>query len=237
MPTYINKTSTTLNKPYQIEVCNVSVAFEDYTALKNISFTLNKGEYLYIVGPNGSGKTTLIRLLSGLQKATSGLCKINNDKIGYLPQKLNTKKYFPITVEEVIYSGFKKQSFMMKKEAKELIKNWLETMQIAQLMKKPMGVLSGGQQQRVFLIRTLISEPEVLILDEPTSALDPAFRNYFNHFIDELHKQGTTIIYVTHDLHDVNQTDKKVMFIDQEIKFYGSILNYHTFLKEQEVYV
>lgn len=237
MQTYYDKTSTTSNKPWVIKVEDVTVTFGDYNALKNISFTLDQGEYLYIVGPNGSGKTTLIRLLTGLQNPTTGVYKIENASVGYLPQKLNSKKAFPITVEEVIYSGLKKQNFVIEKAAQEKISTWLEKMQIAHLINKPIGVLSGGQQQRVFLIRALISEPEVLILDEPTSALDPKFRNYFNHFIDELHKQGTTIIYVTHDLHDVNQPEKKVMFIDQEIKFYGSISEYHDFIKEGEIHV
>ena len=237
MKTYCDKTSTILNKPWLIKIKDVSVVFGDYKALKNISFTLDKGEYLYIVGPNGSGKTTLVRLLSGLQTTTSGVYEMNSNSVGYLPQKLNSKKLFPITVKEVIYSGFKKQKFVIEKEAKDKINRWLEKMQIAHLMNKPIGVLSGGQQQRVFLIRSLISEPEVLILDEPTSALDPKFRNYFNHFIDELHLQGTTIIYVTHDLHDVKQPQKKVMFIDQEIKFYGNIHEYYDFIKEGDVHV
>jgi len=181
---------------------DVSVSFGKFNVLHDINFHLDKGDFLHIIGPNGSGKTTLVKLLVGLLKPTSGFIFINNDlQMGYLPQKLNSKTNLPMTVCEVIYSGFKKQRLVPTKADVKLIESWLITMEIPQLIHSSMLYLSGGQQQRVFLIRALISNPDLLILDEPTSALDPSFREKFYHLLYELQQnKGMTIIHVTHDL-------------------------------------
>lgn len=204
-----------------LEVKNLCVSYNNNVVLDNISFKLKKGQYLNIIGPNGSGKTTLVEVLTNLTKSTSGQVIINSDNIGYLPQNLNVKKNFPITVYEVIKSG------ITKKHNKELIdkkiKKYLSLMDLAGLENKTMALLSGGQQQRVFLIRTLITEPEILILDEPTSALDPDFREGFYIFLKSLQENNeTTIINVTHDLNDLNLDNSLVLYIDKTLKFLGS---------------
>lgn len=220
------QTSLISAKPSVIELKNVSVDFGDVVALKNINIDIKKGMLLYVIGPNGSGKTTFIRLLTNLLHQTSGEIIRAADHVGYLPQKLNQNPSFPITVEEAIYSGFKKQALSISKNDRLLINKWLEKMQISNLARKPMAHLSGGQQQRVYLIRALISEPDLIILDEPTSALDPSFRSYFNEIIMELHHAGKTIIFVTHDLHETLCDCAHVLYIDQDIRFYGRYPEY-----------
>lgn len=214
-----NKTLKTSKQPL-ISLNNVTVSFENLTALKDISFTINKNDYLYIIGPNGAGKSTLIRLLTGLLKPSEGTLEIIANSIGYLPQVLNHKPNFPITVNEVIYSGFKKQSLIMKKSDLELINFWLEKMKIPNVGNTLMSTLSGGQQQRVFLIRALIANHDVLILDEPTSALDPSFRKFFYEIINEIHENGTTIIFITHDINE-SLSKRQVLYLDQKIEFFG----------------
>ncbi len=209
---------------------DICVTFGNYEALKNISFTLNKGDFLHVAGPNGSGKSTLMKTLVGLQKPTSGHIKINTKHMGYLPQKLETSKQIPMTVKEVIYSGFRKQKLNVSHEDELLIKSWLEKMEIPDLYLESMIHLSGGQQQRVYLIRALISEPELLILDEPTSALDPSFREKFHHLLDDLQRdRDMTIIHVTHDLTDAVKSNCKIMYVDQTVKFFGCYDDFHQF--------
>lgn len=227
MQTYSGKTLSTSKMLSAIEVNDVTVNYGKHTALRDVSFKLDKGSLLYVVGPNGSGKTTLIKLLVGLINPTHGKVSLNSDSVGYLPQKLNHGQNFPITVKEVIYSGFKKQSLVMLEETMKLIKEWLERMEISHLLDKLMSNLSGGEQQRIFLIRALINNPDVLIMDEPTSALDPKFRRHFNELIDKLHQDGVTIVYVTHDLYDKASENAKVIYIDQTVKYFG---NFHEFL-------
>ena len=209
---------------------DVSVSFGKFNALHHVNFTLNKGEFLHIVGPNGSGKTTLVKTLVGLLKPTSGEINIASSHMGYLPQKLLSKSNLPMTVREVIYSGFKTQHLIPKEKDCELIQYWLKKMEIEHLYRESMAYLSGGQQQRVYLIRALIAEPDLLILDEPTSALDPSFREKFYLLLDELNKKAkTTIIHVTHDLTDAVKDDCIIMYVDQTIKFYGSYHAFHEF--------
>lgn len=220
-----NKTLKTSNKPL-IEFTDASVSFGTLLALKDISLTIDKNDFLYIIGPNGSGKTTLVKLLAGLVKPTSGFVKRCDQSCGYLPQMINQRHNFPITVKEVIYSGFKKQSLFMNKEDQDKIRNWLKKMNIGHLENKLMFNLSGGQQQRVLLVRALINEPELLILDEPTSALDPEFRDHFYTIIKEVHQKGTTVLFITHDLEKPIFESVKILEIDQTIQFYGTYENY-----------
>lgn len=214
-----------------ISYSSVSVDFGNFKALKNISFEIENGELIHIIGPNGSGKTTLLKLLIGSLSPTKG--KISIDEIlhmGYLPQKLNIKTNLPITVREVIYSGFKKQRLVPTKKDLESIKEWLTKMNIPELYNASISHLSGGQQQRVFIIRALISNPDIIILDEPTSALDPEFREKFHQLLFNLNKkEKVTIIHVTHDLTCAIKTNSKVLYIDQDVKFFGTYSDYHEF--------
>ncbi len=206
-----------------IHIHDLSVRFNDLVVLENINIDVEKGEIVHILGPNGSGKTTLVKIILGLAKPTSGTITINTKKVGYLQQIIKVNANFPTTVAEVIYSGFAKQNLSMKKEDKKLILAWLEKMQISTLYKKQFSELSGGQRQRVLLIRAIISNPDLLVLDEPTSALDPDFRKHFYEIINELNKEGMTIINITHDL-DSRFVDcsNNVLYLDRTIKFYGS---------------
>ena len=106
----------------------VSVSFGNFNVLHDVTFSVKEGDFLHIIGPNGSGKSTLIRLLTGLLKPSSGQIDIQSVHMGYLPQKLNTKAFFPMTVNEVIYSGFKNPKLKPSKTDLELIKDWLTKM-------------------------------------------------------------------------------------------------------------
>jgi zinc transport system ATP-binding protein len=213
-----------------IQYQDVSVNFGKFNVLSDITFSIQKGDFLHIVGPNGSGKTTLVKLLVGLLSPSSGNISVRNVQMGYLPQKLTTKVNLPMTVREVIYSGFAKQRLKPTKEECALIRSWLDIMEIPQLFNESMSYLSGGQQQRVFLIRALISNPELLILDEPTSALDPSFREKFYELLYRLQQdQQMTIIHVTHDLTDAVKNNCKVMYVDQKIKFFGTYPEFEHF--------
>ena len=213
-----------------IDYTQVGVSFGKFQALNNVTFHLKHGDVLHIVGPNGSGKTTLVKTLVGLLKPTTGSISIQANRMGYLPQKLNTKTNMPMTVREVIYSGFENQKIKPQKADCDLIKTWLEKMEISHLYEESMAHLSGGQQQRVYLIRALISKPDLLILDEPTSALDPSFREKFYLLLDELHQeQQMTIVHVTHDLTDAVKDNCLVMYVDQTIRFYGTYHDFHEF--------
>lgn len=217
-------------QPIMIDYQHVDVLFGKFQVLEDVHFHLSQGDVLHIVGPNGSGKTALVRTLVGLLKPTRGTITIDAKHMGYLPQKLHTKTNMPMTVSEVIYSGMQKQRLKPCKKDCVIIDEWLEKMEIKHLKNHAMTYLSGGQQQRVYIIRALISKPDLLILDEPTSALDPSFREKFYTLLDDLQKQEKmTIVHVTHDLTDAVKENCLVMYVDQKVKFFGTYHDFHEF--------
>lgn len=201
---------------------DVSVKFYDTCVLKDINLTIYSGDYVNIIGPNGSGKTTLIRLLTGLLEPTTGSVSFGDYKLSYVPQHLHNKKQMPITVYEVLKHSNKDIP------SDQAIDDYLKMMDIYPLKHAKMNRLSGGQSQRVYIIRALLSKPDVLILDEPTSALDHTFRHAFYEFIETLHQQGMTIIHVTHDLSDGLRHGSVVIHLDQTILFVGSFEDFQT---------
>jgi zinc transport system ATP-binding protein len=220
-----------------LTVNNLTVSFGNYTALKNINFTVNEGDYISIVGPNGAGKSTLIKALLGLIKIDQGqIHQEGNNKnfFGYLPQRAFTHdRLFPATVKEVISTGLlvnKRFPMFINAKDQERIDEQLEKLHILELKNRKIGTLSGGQQQRVFLARALISNPKVLILDEPTSALDPDFRNNFYEILEELNlKHQVTILHITHDVGRHMKCENKILYIDKEVIYFG---NYHDYLDQ-----
>lgn len=207
-----------------LTVNKVDVHFHNYQALRHISFDLNQGEFLHVIGPNGSGKSTLIKVLVGLLKQTSGVIKIDTKKIGYLPQSLHVHDHIPMTVYELLYAIESNES---------IIDHYLSMMQMTAYKHASIKTLSGGEKQRIYLVRALLNQPELLILDEPTSALDPAFRETFLSMLHRLQiDQNMTIIHVTHDLTDVVKTKCKVLYIDQEVKFFGLYQDFQEFEHE-----
>lgn len=217
-----------------IEYKDVTLSYGYLDVIKQASFTVHQNDFLNIVGPNGAGKTTLIKSLINQIKPTHGEIIMQDFNMGYVPQKLSIKRNIPLTVLEFIYTGFKKQKLIISKSDKALIIKWLEKMKLdATYLHEKLSHLSGGQLQRIYLIRSLISNPDVLILDEPASALDPHFREYFYELIKSLRKSNNlTIIHITHDLTDVILENSLVMYVDQEIKFFGTYIDFNKFEHE-----
>lgn len=218
-----------------IDISNLCVKFNKQEILKNISFKLNKGEFLYILGPNGSGKTTLINSIIKLIKPSNGKIINNFKKISTLFQKQVDSSNFPASVFEILKCSKNKNIKSLEFDKK--INYWLNKMKIYNLKNKLIGELSGGEFQRVMFIKTIINDPELLILDEPTSAIDPEFRKEFKNILENINKEGTTIILITHDLSGLDPYCKnKVLFLDREIKFYGSFCDYHIKYGDKDVH-
>ena len=217
-----------------IEYKDVTLSYGYLDVIKHASFTVHESDFLNVVGPNGAGKTTLIKSLIHQLKPKQGEILIKDFKMGYVPQKLSIKRNMPLTVLEFIYTGFSKQKLKIAKTEIDLIIEWLDKMKLEKsILNEKINTLSGGQLQRIYFIRSLISKPDVLILDEPASALDPHFREYFYEFIKTLRKSyNLTIIHITHDLTDVILENSLVMYVDQEIKFFGTYIDFNKFEHE-----
>lgn len=218
-----------------VTTAEVSHSFDSVEVLKDISFSIRKGDYVGLVGPNGSGKSTLIRLILGLLTPSKGTVSVFGlthrqltdwNRIGYLPQKIHFfNPNFPSTVSEIVSLGLVAHSDRRRPSAerRQEVERALELLGITDLRKKLIGGLSGGQQQRVFIARALVSNPELLILDEPATALDPETRDNFFELLHHLnHQHQVTIVLVTHDIGSIGEFASKLLYLDKKVIFYGN---------------
>ena len=219
-----------------LAVERLSFRYNSVEVLNDISFLVDAGDYVGLVGPNGSGKTTIIKIILGLMEPQKGSVSLfgtnptafkDRHKIGYLPQKpTNFNPHFPATVKEVVSLGlFSKKGFpgRVAKNDETLINEAMALTDILNIKDAMIGDLSGGQQQRVLAARALVNRPELLILDEPTTALDPETRDKFFQTLQELNlNKKVTIILVTHDIGSIGKYASKLLYLDKRIIFYGS---------------
>ena len=192
----------------QIECQNLTVGYDGRAILKDINFTVNRGDYLCIIGENGAGKTTLLRTLLGLQPPVSGKILfgdgLERKRCGYLPQQTVIQRDFPASVSEIVLSGCQNRCGLRpfyRKEEKEYVHKMMEKMGIAHLEDKCYRELSGGQQQRTLLARALCATQEMLFLDEPVSGLDPVATEEMYRLIEQINREDhITILMISHDI-------------------------------------
>lgn len=212
----------------QIICENVSLGYENRPILKDLSFTVNSGDYLCIVGENGSGKSTLMKTMLALTPPLAGCIRmeegLTSTQIGYLPQQTQVQRDFPASVREVVLSGFQGRCglrpFYTKAEKKAAQEN-MERMAISQFARKCYRELSGGQQQRVLLARALCATRKCLLLDEPVSGLDPRVTTEMYEIIRSLHAEGITVIMISHDIHAALEYATHILHIGEQV-FFGT---------------
>ncbi|MEE0878949.1 MAG: metal ABC transporter ATP-binding protein [Treponemataceae bacterium] len=214
-----------------LECKNLSCFYGTYQAVENVSFSINAGEYLCIVGANGSGKSTLVKTILGLNKNFTGsIIKEKKISVGYLPQQTLVQKDFPASVLEVVLSGTLSQkkffSFYTKEDKKIALEN-MEKLGISNLAKSSFKELSGGQQQRVLLARALCSAKDLLILDEPVTGLDPAVTDELYELIKSLNStEKLAILMISHDIHRAVNQASHILHMDKKALFFGTSKDY-----------
>ena len=208
---------------------NLCLGYDGREILHDLSFAVNSGDYLCIVGENGSGKSTLMRTILGLQKPLAGQILtgdgLRRGGIGYLPQQTPVQKDFPASVWEVVLSGFEGgcgwRPFYTKAE-KQRAEDNIRSMGIEQLSGRCYRELSGGQQQRVLLARALCATSKLLFLDEPVSGLDPKVTAEMYDLIERLNReQGITVIMISHDIGAALRCASHVLHIGDKV-FFGT---------------
>ncbi|MBQ8246637.1 MAG: metal ABC transporter ATP-binding protein [Lachnospiraceae bacterium] len=214
----------------QLTCENVILGYEKTAVTGCINLSLNKGDYLCIIGDNGSGKSTLMKGILGLRKPMKGKITfgdgLKQNEIGYMPQQTIVQKDFPASVEEIVISGCLSRSglrpFFTKKD-KMLADEMLAKMEILDLKKRSYRELSGGQQQRVLLARALCATQKMLLLDEPVAGLDPETTVEFYELVKRLNREeGVTILMVSHDMHAVSEYASHVLNLVKEPVFFGT---------------
>lgn len=229
----------------QIICENAWLGYDNRPIVKDLSFTVNAGDYLCILGENGSGKTTLMKTILNLTPPLSGSIRmegLGSTQIGYLPQQTQVQRDFPASVQEIVLSGFQGRCGLRPfytREEKILAARNLERMGMERYARRCYRELSGGQQQRVLLARALCATQKCLLLDEPVASLDPRATAQMYEIISGLHREGITVIMISHDLTAALQDATHVLHIGQRL-FFGTREEYlrsgigRDFLAEKE---
>lgn len=212
-----------------LEVSHLHKSFGSLKAVQDVSFTINDGEIMGMIGQNGSGKTTIFRLILAFLAADQGvvhwnsrpLTKMEYDIIGYLPEERGL--YAKSSIEEqLIY--FAQLRGKTRKEAKVKIDYWMDKFQVKGKKGDKVKALSKGNQQKVQLIATLLHQPQLVILDEPFSGLDPVNASLLADGIKELRQQGSCVIFSSHNMNNVEAIcDHLIMLRDGQVVLNGKL--------------
>lgn len=218
-----------MDKELLVSVCNLQKSFGERQILRGISFNINRGDVVCVIGPSGSGKSTLIRCVNFLEHPTGGQIEYRGQnvmdafkkltlfrtKVGMVFQSFNL--FNNMTVLENCMVGQVKVLGKNKNEAKATALKYLKHVGMDSYVNAKPHQLSGGQKQRVAIARALALEPEVLLMDEPTSALDPEMVGEVLRVIRDLAKEGLTMVIVTHEMAFARDVSNRVIFIDQGV--------------------
>lgn len=218
------------NEKAIIEVEKLNFAYDDKLILKDISFRVEQGDFVGVIGANGSGKSTLVKLMIKILEPLSGRITLLGKPIeqfsdwshvAYVSQKANAfNGSFPATVEEIVGSNLYSEVGLfrrLKVEHKQKINEALEKVCMLDYKKRLIGQLSGGQQQRVFIARALVSQPKILFLDEPTVGIDAKAEDQLYCLLAKINKEyGLTIMMVTHDVGTVTVHANRVLCLGEQ---------------------
>lgn len=199
-----------------VDIDAMTVQMGGTTALRNVDFSISKGEIVTVVGPNGSGKSTLMRAIIGAIAPTKGrITRSDGLRIGYVPQSLHIDPTLPITVRRFL-------SLPNRKPQSE-IESAMARVGADNLLDKQMFTLSGGQFQRTLLARALLEKPDLLILDEPTTGLDQPGSAAFYRLIEDIRTElGTAVLMVSHELHVVMSASDRVICLNGHVCCHGA---------------
>ena len=208
---------------------NVMKTYGNHKAVNDVSFEMEKGKIFGLLGPNGAGKTTLIRMITSITRADEGQIVIDGEalndnhptQIGYLPEERGLYKKMKVG-EQLLYLARLKG--LSAKDARDKLNHWLEKFEITDWWDKKVEELSKGMQQKVQFISTVVHEPKLMILDEPFSGLDPVNTNLIKDEIYNLNQNGTSIIFSTHRMEQVEEICEDMVLISQgQIVLDGSV--------------
>lgn len=209
---------------------NVSIGYEGQTVVKDLSFQIDAGDYLCIVGENGSGKSTLVKSLLGLKSVEKGQIVfgdgLRQNEIGYLPQQTDVQKDFPASVYEVVLSGRLNsrgiRPFYTSADKKTAFEK-MKMMGISDLSRQCFRDLSGGQKQRALLARALCATKTLLLLDEPVTGLDPIVTAEFYELIQRINKEsGIAVVMVSHDIESAVKYATHILHLQEKVLFFGT---------------
>lgn len=204
-----------------------------HAVLEDINLELEAADFLGLIGPNGGGKSTLLKVMLGLIKPDRGEIRIfgvtpeaARGRVGYMPQKTVFDQSFPVKVLDVVLMGRYSRTGLFHRYGpadRKAARRALQAVGMEDRAEREIGALSGGEQQRVFVARSLVSDPELLLLDEPTAGVDSAQQTEFYDLLCHLnHHLGIAIVLVSHDVTAISKYVSKIACLNQRLYYHGS---------------
>jgi len=212
-----------------ITIDHFRMDFGDKTVIKDLSFTVHRGETFGLLGSNGSGKTTTIRALLGIYQPTGGELLVNGNpykvdgdtRLGYLPEERGLYQKEKV-IDIMTYFGQLKG--LSRHEARDWSLNYLKRVELQDNANTRLDKLSGGMQQKIQVGIAVMGDPQLLILDEPAKGFDPVNRRLLMSIIEEHQAKGATVIFVTHQMEEVERLCDRILLLkDGESRSYGTI--------------
>ncbi|MGV8090028.1 MAG: metal ABC transporter ATP-binding protein [Methanothrix sp.] len=216
-----------------VSIENLWIIRGEHAVLEDINLNLEPADFLGLIGPNGGGKSTLLKVMLGLIKPDKGRIRIfglepegARGRVGYLPQKTIFDQNFPIKVLEVVQMGRFSRTGLFRRYGsadRNAAFRALEAVGMEDRSDREIGALSGGEQQRVFVARSLVSDPELLLLDEPTAGVDSSQQTEFYELLCHLNQDmGIAIVLVSHDITAISKYVGKIACLNQRLYYHGS---------------
>ncbi len=208
-----------------VELRDVSLGYGNETILDDLTFDVERGDFLALVGPNGAGKTTLLRAIGGILAPVHGrVVRPRGVTIGYVPQERELDPVFPLSAIDVVLQGRIARLGPWRRPGAadlEAARRVMAQTGVTALEPAPFRELSGGQKQRVLIARALAAEPALMVLDEPTSGTDPASERAIMDLLRRLHEAGhLTIVMATHNLGLVGNYARRIALVDRERRLF-----------------
>ena len=218
---------------HPIQIKNLSVTYHTEPALWNIDLNFPEGKMIAIVGPNGAGKSTLIKAIMGLVPITAGNVSVygkpyskQRNKVAYVPQRGSVDWDFPTDALDVVEMGLYGKLGWLRRpnsDTKEKARECLKKVGLGDYTDRQIGQLSGGQQQRVFVARALAQDPQIYLMDEPLNGVDAITEKTILTILENLRKEGKTIVMVHHDLQTVDKYFDWVVMLNRSLIATGPI--------------
>ena len=223
-----------------LRIEHLKKCYDDFVAVKDISFEVHPGQVFGLLGPNGAGKTTTIRMIIHMIKPDEGkiffkeqLSGLTTEHIGYLPEERGLYKKSKVRETAVYFAMLKG---LKKKTAEQRVDRWLERFELTKFSNNPCDELSKGMQQKVQFIAALVHEPELIILDEPFSGLDPVNQIFFRDIINDLAQQGKTVLLSAHQMDHIEKMCERICIVHRgEVVAYDTIESLRNEIDDQQI--
>jgi zinc transport system ATP-binding protein len=214
-----------------VDIRQLSAGYNGETILEDINLTIEREDFIGLIGPNGGGKTTLLKVILGLLNPKKGSIQVMGEPpqrarkyIGYVPQFTVYDSDFPISVRDVVRMGRLSPERLFKaytSQDEAIVDERLSWVELSDLGNRALGELSGGQRQRVYIARALAAEPELLLLDEPTISVDIEARTHIYDLLHNINQHGVTILLVSHDLNVISSYVKTIGCLNRTLHYHG----------------